>query len=80
MDKKKPGFWRGFTWKRLLRNFLLLLPLFLIVDIVFDLSNWQDHFTVKNLIGLLVRALVLSFIFALWHEPGVDDRPQRTAD
>jgi len=60
--KKQTNFWARLSWKWLLLTFLFLFLFTLLFEIVFDLNNWQQYFTWKNLLKRFVLAAILAFI------------------
>jgi hypothetical protein len=75
MEKHKKGFWRGFTWKRMLKSFIFIFLLTLFVDIIIDIRHPGAPFQPGGLLRRFITTVILSFVFALWHEPGIDDKP-----
>ena len=70
MSNQKNGFWRRFTWQRMIKFFCWLFILTLIVEILFDLSNWKHYFTLNQLLSRFIKSVLLGFVFSIWHEPG----------
>jgi hypothetical protein len=77
MEKRKTGFWRGFTWRRYLKNICWVM-LFYIVCILFDaiVDGSTEQSKKFSFIGILVKlgaSAFIAFFLTLWHEPGIDD-------
>jgi hypothetical protein len=69
MEKQRTGFWRGFTWKRMLVYFLSTFLLTLGFDMLVDFHHAGKFLQSGSLLKRFIMAAVLSFIFSLWTEP-----------
>ena len=76
MDKEKTGFWRGFTWKRFVRNIILI---FLFSMAFYTIYNYFDKtetlattFTLKFIVKRAIFSIIWGFLWALWFELGMD--------
>jgi hypothetical protein len=73
MQKRRTGFWRGFTWQRMWKNFIFIFLLTLLIEILFNIRNPEESLQLNALLRRFITATILSFIFTVWHEPGIDD-------
>ncbi len=69
-------FWRGFTWKRFMKNAFLFFVLSLVVSVIFNYFDKDDTvsaaFTKKELLKRFVLSVCWGFVMTLWHEPDPD--------
>ena len=79
MKTNQQNFWRGFTWQRFIKHFLILLVLMYAFDIS---SAWiskeriTDLFITKYVIKRVTVSLILGFFIAVWYEPDLYKRKE----
>ncbi len=68
---------KNFSLKKFIISFIILTPLLLIIDILYDkifkLLIWKDIFAADNLFFKILTAIVLAYFYATIHQQKKND-------